>query len=141
MMSQQASQPPKPPPQQQQQQQQQNQQQLMKQQSHQQKLAFTENQILEQAKRSLEAQQMMMAMNQNFNMNPNDLKSMQQQAAVLAAMQHGMAGAGMPPRFPAPEFDMNPALKQLSDIANARNGSPFSQNAFNPNSFMFPNGR
>lgn len=130
----------------------QQQQHLMKQQDHQQKLAFTEQQILEQAKRSMEAQQMMMAMNQNFNMNPNELKNMQQQAAAMASMQHGMppgyAGNGMPPRFPGPgEFDMNsPALKQLSEIANGRNGSPFAPgamnpNSFNPNAFMFPNGR
>ena len=110
-----------------------NQQQLMKQ-AHQQKLAFTENQILEQAKRSLDAQMAQMAQYGGMPTS-HDLKNFQQQAAANHHAMNGGAGGAGQPRFPQPEFDMNPALKQLRGIADARSNNGNSFPAMNPNAF------
>jgi len=92
-------------------QQQQQQQQLAKQ-AHQQKLAFTESQILEQAKRSLESS--------HYTQLNNSAVSQQQQKFQMP-----------------PKFDMNPALKQLRDIADARSNVGGGGNfpGINPNAF------
>ncbi len=90
---------------------QQQQQQLAKQ-AHQQKLAFTESQILEQAKRSLESS--------HYTQLNNSAVSQQQQKFQMP-----------------PKFDMNPALKQLRDIADARSNVGGGGNfpGINPNAF------
>jgi len=113
----------------QQQHQQQQQQQLQNYQKQQQmqKLAFTENQILEQAKRSLEGNyQQQMAFNAQFN--NEHLKNAGHHMLHTNPM-HAQQ------KF-QPEFEVNPALKQLRDIADARSsiGSAFGSlntNAFN----------
>lgn len=107
-----------------------NPQQLM-QQMHQQKLNFTEAQILEQAKRSIESNFLHMGLNPQSNLpnTNNELMNLQQAAANHHAMTNGQQRGFKP----FPEFEMNPALKQLRDIADARNSGPFPD--FNPNAF------
>lgn len=97
-------------------------------QTQQQKIAFTEAQILEQAKRSLESNYQQMAFNQQFNGDP---KMMQH----LGASSNFHINNSQPQKFPPADFEMNSALKQLRDIADARSNIPNPFPGMNPNPF------
>ncbi len=119
------------------------QQQQLAKQAHQQKLAFTESQILEQAKKSLE-NSLYSQLNNGALLNGVDMKnSMSTNPQKSMPLPHQMNNSQQQQKFQMPpKFnDMNPALKQLRDIADARsnvggmNFPGMNPNAFNNNSF------